>query len=168
MEKIAVISDIHDNAPNLQKALNYIIKQDIKYLICTGDCQTIEIWEMLENSPLKTYAVLGNNDSHILNSDQIKTYFKNMTVFPLWGVFKIAGKKIAISHYVSVLKEILDKELEDYDLGLYGHTHKPWEEYYKNKKLLNPGNAANIYYPPTFAIIDLDGLHSQLILLNEL
>lgn len=168
MEKIAVISDIHDNVPNLQKALDYITKEKINYIICAGDCQSMEVWEILEKIPQKTYAVLGNNDQHLLNEELIKTYFKKMTIFPLWGSFQIGDKNILISHYISVLKEILDKEMEDYDLGIYGHTHKPWEEYYKNKKLLNPGNIGNIYYPPTFAIIDLENLHSKLILLNEI
>lgn len=168
MQRVAILSDIHDNVPNLQKALDYIAKEKIEYIICTGDCQSMEIWTMLENAPQKTYAVLGNNDRHLLNEDNLKTYFKNMTVFPMWGSFKIGKRKILISHYISVLKDILDKEIDDYDLGLYGHTHKPWEEYYKNKKLLNPGNLANIYYPPSFAVIDLENLHAKLILLNTI
>lgn len=168
MKKIAVVSDIHDNLANLQKVLDYIKKEKIEYLICLGDCQTMDTWIMLENAPQKTYAVLGNNDEHILNEDNIKTYFKKMTVFTLWGDFEIEGKQIIISHYINVLKEILDKNEAKYSLALYGHSHKPWEEYYQNTKLLNPGNVANVRFAPTFAIINLDNLKSQLVLINEL
>ncbi len=168
MEKIAVISDIHDNILNLEKTLNYIIKQNIKHLVCTGDCQTMDVWDILENTPLKTYAVLGNADEHLFDEEKIKTYFKNISLFPLWGSFKIAGKNIIISHYINVLKEVIDKETKKYDLGLYGHSHKPWEESYNNTKLLNSGNVANIRYSPSFAIINIKNLEAQLILLNEI
>lgn len=168
MKSVAVISDIHDNLANLHKVIKYIKDKEIEYLICTGDCQTMDVWEALDKLDITSYGVLGNGDGHILNEDKIKKYFKNMTVFPLVGNFEIEGKKFIISHYISILKEIIDKGQNKFDIGLYGHTHKPWEEYYKNTKLLNSGNVANIYYVPTFAVINLENLNPQLIFINQL
>ena len=62
MSKLAVISDIHDNIPNLEKALSIIKEEKIDYLICTGDVQSIEAWQIIDNLNIPSWAVMGNVD----------------------------------------------------------------------------------------------------------
>jgi predicted phosphodiesterase len=69
-------------------------------------------------------------------------------------------------HYPEVAKQLC--ESGQYDFVFYGHTHKPWEENIGNCKMLNPGNVANQYYPPTFAAWNTSDNQFKLIRINEL
>jgi putative phosphoesterase len=163
MPSLAVISDVHDNLANLSKALNYIQNNKIDYLICTGDLQTKEAWAELDKLNLPVFAVKGNADDGLDLS-----IFSKLKIWQVFGEIELNGKKIIFSHYPEVLKKILEQKPQYYDLALHGHSHQPWEEKFQNTKILNPGNVANIRYNPTFAIINLDNLKAQLILLNEI
>lgn len=168
MSKLAVISDIHDNLPNLKKALDLIKKEKIDYLICTGDVQSLEGWQILNNLELPTWAVLGNADHEHFDFTQLQEKITNIKLFANVGVADIENKKIIFAHYPNTLKTALEKSKTKYDLALHGHTHQPWEESWQETKILNPGNIANIHYAPTFAIINLGSLEATLILLNEI
>lgn len=163
MPKLAVISDVHDNLANLSKALNYIQNNNIDYLICTGDLQSLEAWAELNKLSIPVLAVKGNADDGLDLS-----HLTHMQVWQGFGEIELNGKKIIFSHYPEIIKKILAQKPNYYDLALHGHTHQPWEEKLANTKILNSGNIANIRYNPTLAIINLDNLQAQLILLNEI
>ena len=65
-------------------------------------------------------------------------------------------------------KVAISREKGEFDFYFYGHTHKPWEEKFNNVKLINPGNVANQYYPPSFAVMDLAEQTLELVLINNL
>jgi putative phosphoesterase len=163
MLKIAVISDVHDNLANLAKVLNYIKNNNIDYLICTGDLQSLEAWAELNKLSIPVFAAKGNADNGLDLS-----LFTNIQVWQSFGEIELAGKKIIFSHYPEVIKKILNQKPNYYHLALNGHSHQPWEEFWQGTKILNPGNVANVRYNPTFAIINSDDLKAQLILLNEI
>lgn len=163
MPKLAVISDVHDNLANLAKALTYIKNNKIDFLICTGDLQSLEAWQELNQLDMPIFAAKGNADD-TLDLNQLK----NLKIWQSFGEIELNGKKILFSHYPEIIKKILDQKPNYYHLALHGHTHQPWEEIYQGSKILNAGNVANIRYNPTFAIIDLDTLRAKLILLNEI
>lgn len=163
MPKLAVISDVHDNLANLAKVLNYIKNNKIDFLICTGDLQSLEAWSELNKLSIPVFAAKGNTDDALDVSQ-----FSNIQVWQNFGEIELNGKKILFSHYPEVIKKILNQKPSYYHLALNGHSHQPWEEIFQGTKILNPGNVANVRYNPTFAIIDLDNLKAQLILLNEI
>lgn len=163
MPKLAVISDVHDNLINLTKALGYIKNNHVDYLICTGDLQSLEAWAELNKLSIPVFAAKGNADDGLDLS-----IFTNIQVWQSFGEIELLGKKILFSHYPEVIKKILVQKPNYYQLALHGHSHQPWEEFFQGTKILNPGNVANVRYAPTFAIIDLDDLKAQLILINEI
>lgn len=163
MPNLAVLSDVHDNLANLKKALNYIQNNKLDYLICLGDLQSLDAWQELDKLTIPIFAVKGNADNTL-----DLTKFTHLKVWQGFGEIELSGKKILFSHYPEVIKKIIEQKPRYYSLALHGHTHKPWEEDCQNTKILNPGNIANVYYSPSFAIINLDNLQSQLILLNEI
>lgn len=164
MPKLAVISDVHDNLPNLKKALTYIIDHKIDYLICTGDLQSLEAWQMLDESGIPSWGVRGNADNYGWDLSALK----NTKIFEEFGEITLVEKNIVFCHYPEIIKKFIEDKPGKYQLALHGHTHKPWEENYNGTKILNPGNVGNIRYAPSFAIIDLNTLQAQLILLNEI
>ena len=87
--------------------------------------------------------------------------YRSINIFSKHGEVEIANKKMAFVHFPEYA-ERLAKEGR-FDFVFYGHTHKPWTEKingedkngnFKECEMLNPGNVANQYYPPTFAVWD--------------
>jgi hypothetical protein len=161
--KIAIISDTHDNLPNFKKVISWIKKKGIKVLIHCGDISTAEtLKEVLTNYAGKAYIVLGNMD---FDSPKIQECItKNMPrvkYFDKVGEVELGGKKIAFCHFPETAKKLAGSK--KYDIVFYGHTHKPWQETFYRKepgkgkkvreiKLVNPGNAAGLFYKATFAV----------------
>lgn len=138
--KIAILSDSHDNAPNLKKALSLIENNKIKTIIHCGDVSTPEtLKELLKSFKGKIYIVSGNADS-------------GFEKFPETGRMEVDRKLIAFTHMPKKARELAASQ--QYDLVFYGHTHKPWEEKVGKTRLVNPGNMAGLFYRASFAIYD--------------
>lgn len=168
MNKLAVISDVHDNLVNFKKALYYIAKEKIDYVISTGDLQSLESWQLLDELTIPVWAVMGNADKDIIGEKKLRATLKNIHFSANVATVELAKQKIIFGHYPEIIKKIILNYPDKYTLALAGHTHLPWEEKIGSTKLLNPGNIANIRCAPTFAIIDLENLKAKLILLNEI
>jgi len=165
---VAVISDIHDNIPNLKKVLDYCNANKIEEIICCGDLATIETLDFLNDNFLgEIFFTFGNMDQgHIANYPFSGNKYKHTEIFYDFGHAEIADKKIAFVHYPDVARQFC--ESGKYDFVFHGHTHKPWEEIIGNCTMLNPGNVANQYYQPTFAIWNTSDNSFGLIRINEL
>ena len=168
MSNLAVISDVHDNLVNLQKALDYIKKEKIDYLISTGDLQSLDAWQMLDDLKIPVWAVMGNADKDIIGEKKLRDTLKNLHFSANIATVELENQKIIFGHYPEIIKKIILNYPNKYQLALAGHTHLPWEEKLGSTKLLNPGNIANIRCAPSFAIINLSTLKAKLILLNEI
>jgi len=155
--KIAIISDSHDNVPNLEKALDWINSQGISLIIHCGDLSAPSMLAkvLAPNFKGKIHLVHGNvGDPELL--EEVAKKFENVhlhgkigeLVLPSeLGTVPIRGQspgekegvKIAFTHFPAKAKELA--KTGKYDLVFYGHTHKPWEEKLKlqisNCKLQN-------------------------------
>ena len=130
--KALIISDSHGNIKNLKHVVGFGKKIGVGAVIHCGDWNTLHSIEVVIDSKIPFYSVLGNADidpgvGELLKS---KGSFDPEILF-----FVLNGKKIAISHYVSRLK----KEIENIDIGFYGHRHTPEKSMFKGKKLVRPG-----------------------------
>jgi putative phosphoesterase len=175
--KIAIISDTHDNVPNLTKMLDYCREHKVEKLIHCGDLAEIETLDFIkENFAGDIFWTFGNMDrGHAADYPFADGKYRSINIFSKHGEVEIANKKIAFVHFPEYARRLAEEGRFDY--VFYGHTHKPWtekirgENKYGNVKeceMLNPGNTANLYYPPTFAVWNtLDNLFS-LIRINGL
>ena len=166
--KIAIISDIHDNIPNLKKVLDYCTQNSVEKIICCGDLASLETLDYLnDNFSGEIFFVFGNmDDDYLKNYPFVNNQYKNTKIFKDFGEIKISGKKIAFIHFPREAKELC--EMGKYDFVFHGHTHKPWTEQANNCILLNPGNVANQIYSPTFAIWNTNNNLFELIHINKL
>ena len=150
--KIAIISDSHDNVPNIDEALKIIKAEEIKTIIHCGDICAPSVTKYLaENFAGKIYHTAGNveGDHQAITKEK---GIKNFVFFDEAGEVELNGKKIAFIHYPDKAKELA--ESGKYDLVFYGHNHTPWEEIIGQTKLVNPGTLAGLFAKPTFAIYD--------------
>jgi putative phosphoesterase len=166
--QIAIISDIHDNIPNLTKVLNYCRDKKIEKIICCGDLASLETLDFLnDNFAGEIFFTFGNmDDDYLRNYPFENNQYKNTQIFKDFGEIEIEKNKIAFSHFPEIAKELCITG--KYEFVFHGHTHKPWQEKLNNCILLNPGNVANQIFPPTFAVWDTSNNSFQLIRVNEL
>ncbi|MDD3481210.1 MAG: metallophosphoesterase family protein [Patescibacteria group bacterium] len=160
--KIAIISDIHDNKPRLDEALEIIEKEKIKTCICCGDISSLEIVKQLSEQFDSVYISLGNMDFKL--KGQLELIPENVKISPDILEVEIDGKKIAIIHYDYRAKELAKKGT--YDYIFYGHTHTPWEKKIGKTKIINPGEIAGQFGRPSFAIFDTKSGKTTLNLLK--
>ena len=178
--KIAIISDVHDNIPNLKKVLDYCASNKIEKIICCGDLASLETLDYLnDNFTGEIFFTFGNMDNGYLKNYPFENnQYRNTKIFTNFGELKIeisprktlgrgeTSISIAFVHFPQEAKELC--ETGKYNFVFHGHTHKPWTEIINTCTLLNPGNVANQIYPPTFAVWDVDQNKFDLIRINEL
>ena len=125
--KVAIMSDTHDNVPNLEKALKWINKKNIDLIIHCGDLcaptMIIEVMGPKYSGPI--HMVFGNVEDRDLLPKVIKD-FPNIKHYGDVGEFEINKKRIGFVHFPDKAKEMAQSG--KYDYVFHGHTHKPWEE----------------------------------------
>jgi len=172
--KIAIISDTHDNVPNLEKALKWMKENNIEQLIHCGDlcAPSILISVIAPNFSGPIHMVFGNVEDRDLTPQKAKD-FPNVTHYGDMGEATIpaspaggGAKKIAFVHYPEKGKKLA--ESGKYDLVFYGHNHKPWEEKVGQTHLVNPGTLAGLFAKATFAVYDTENDSLELKILERL
>jgi hypothetical protein len=166
--QVAIISDIHNNEVNLKKVLDYCALNKIKKIICCGDLASLETLDFLnDNFAGEIFFTFGNMDNDFLQNYPFKNnQYKKTKISKEFGEIEIDEKRIAFVHFPREAKDLC--ESGKYNFVFYGHTHKPFEEVVNNCKMLNPGNVANQFYPPTFATWNTEDDKFSLIRINEL
>lgn len=174
--RVVIISDIHDNIPNLTKVLDYCRANKIEKIICCGDLASLETLDFLnDNFTGEIFFAFGNMDNGYLKnysfekldpSTSLGMIYKKTRIFKDFGEAEFEGKKVAFIHFPQEAEALC--KTGKYSFVFYGHTHKPFEEIINNCKMLNPGNVANQVYPPTFAIWDTEDDKFSLVRINGL
>ncbi len=152
--KFAIVSDTHDNLPNLNKVIDFLNKENINVVLHCGDISNQEtINEASKNFKGEIKLVRGNADF------SLQKLAESMKL-------DLGGKKIAFVHFPQIAKQLA--ESKKFDLVFYGHTHRPWEEKIGNCRLVNPGEVAGQRYKPTFALYDTDTDKLELKILEKI
>lgn len=166
--RIAIISDTHDNLPNFKKAVDWIKNKKIKLIIHCGDIfKPDTIKEVLKIFKGRIYLIFSPADASFsrIPKDSFKN-LENVKIYDEFGEIKIGAKKIAFCHFPEIAEELVKRQ--KYDFVFYGHTHKPWLKKVGKTKLINPGNLANLFYKPTFALYDTKTDKLELKILEKL
>jgi hypothetical protein len=163
--KALVISDTHNNLMNLENIFKNELDAD--FLIHCGDVNDPETLQyLIANFSKPIYLALGNCDQALWYWWQKQTDKpSHLNVFKEWGEVEISNRRFAFSHY----REQVEHIRQQYDAVFYGHSHQPFiDDLQGGHWLLNPGNAAGLYYPATYATWDLSKNFFKLNLLNNL
>src|SRR3989338_4722926 len=165
--KIAIVSDSHDNLPNIDKILAYCKQEKIKTMFHCGDvCSGNVLKYLAQKFNGELYVVLGNVH------EEPEAMFAKIKELPRArllgeeGEVDLAGLKIYLTHYPEVAKKMA--ETKKYNFIFYGHTHKPWEEKIGNCRVVNPGTLAGMFTKATFAVWDTETGELELKVLERL
>jgi putative phosphoesterase len=138
--KIGVLSDSHDNLPNIRRAVEVFSKNGVEALIHGGDfCSpfTIAEFKPLFDRGIRMHAVFGNNDGDRVLL--VRRAGDSCTFSDGTCIMTLDGRKIVVMHYPELGEDLF--RAEAYDLVIYGHNHKVRVEG-GEKKLLNPGTCS--------------------------
>jgi len=136
--KIAVISDTHigdrvrDFAPCFLDKLG-----EFDAVIHCGDITTADALHRLQNTAKSFYGVCGNMDDSIISTE-----------LPQSKIFTLANLDIGLMHGWGSPNNLGKRVLErlqneypkiDFDIVLFGHSHRPFDKIINGVRVLNPG-----------------------------
>lgn len=184
--RLAVLSDIHSNLIALNLAIDDLKKENVDKICFLGDYVTDgesdnEILGIIKN--ISDYTILGNREKYILDYSPLKKNYNNYkTIHTTYNnlskdnlkyieslkeyyIIKAKDFNILMIHgnqYYSDkdnIEEVFDKIINDFDFDicLFGHSHKYLYRKYKNKIFINPGSIgqSNDYSSYKYCIIEI-------------
>ncbi len=160
--KIGILSDTHDNLPNIRKAVELFSKNGVEAVIHAGDfCSpfTLPEFKPLTGRGVKMHAVFGNNDGdHVL----LIKRGTDICAFSEGACFvTLDGKRIVAVHYPEMGEDLYRNG--SYDLVIYGHDHKQRLEG-AERKLLNPGTCSGyLAEQATVALADTRTMEIEIV-----
>lgn len=194
--RLAILSDIHSNLIGLNLAVNSLKDENIDRVCFLGDYITDgenenEILSIVKN--ISDYAILGNREKYILdysptkkdynNYKTIHTTYNNLSKENLeylkslkeYFIIKINNFNILMIHGNQYYKDndniekIFDKIIADFDFDicLFGHSHRYLYKEYKNKYFINPGSIGESCDYPTYKYCILELTDKINVILKE-
>jgi putative phosphoesterase len=166
--KIAILSDSHDNWPNIAKAIKYLNKHKIPMIIHCGDvCAPSTLEEMTKLFKGKEIHIAkGNVDGDIEGFNSVTKKYKKLKYHGNTGKIEIDGLELVFCHFPFVAEKMAQSK--KYDFVFHGHTHKPWQEKLGKTTIYNPGSLGGLFSKATFAIFDTQTKKAQLIILEKI
>ena len=153
--RIAILADIHDNLWNLDKALGQVRSIGAEALIFLGDfCAPFSLAALIEGFPGPIYAVLGNNDGDVLLLAEAAARSGRVQLFRPWGKVELGGKTFALAHYPELAQGLISGG--EYEVVLFGHTHRYEETTVAGKLRLNPGEVMGRFGEASWVLYDTD------------
>jgi len=136
---IGLISDTHDNLPEIEKAINYLNTAGVKLVLHAGDyCAPFTITKFKELN-CKFVGVFGNNDG---DQELLKKRFdetQNCEAHGRFAQIDIEGYKIALLHGDETELLLALIYSKNFNAVIYGHTHNRNIEQHENTLIINPG-----------------------------
>ncbi len=161
--KIAIISDIHDNIPNLEKCLNWVKNEGIERLICCGDVVGMDTINFLAtNFSGEIFLVYGNME---LYDDNDLIRYLSIKYLGRYGAAEIDGHTVGLCHEPEYIPKVLAQN-PGAKIIFYGHTHKPWIETKDGITLVNPGTLGGVFQKASFAFWETDSGSLELKILD--
>ena len=139
--KIGIISDSHDAHENILKAVDIFNKEHVDYVLHAGDIVSpFSAGAFANLEKAKFIYVFGNCDGEkLFLSKTIKGFGGEANEYAYKG--EIDGRKIFMTHVPSTLDEVIGSG--EYDLVIYGHTHKQDIRKIGNTLVVNPGESTD-------------------------
>jgi len=158
--KIGIISDTHDNLPQIKKAVEIFNREKVELALHAGDF--VSPFTFLEfknlNCPLK--GVFGNNDGDKL---YLQEKFKGIgELHPAPYNVKINNKNIVMLHKEKLIDALAKSQ--KYDVVIYGHTHRTDLRKIGKTLIINPGECGGwLTGKNTIALLDLKNIEAKII-----
>ncbi len=159
--KIGIISDTHDNIDRIKESIEIFNREGVKLVIHAGDVTSPFALIPFEELHAEFVGIFGNNDGDkILLRERSRGRIHRQ---PHKIIFE--GKRIVVLHEPDLVEDLAQSG--NFDLIIYGHTHKARVEKINNALIVNPGEAGHwLYGKSTIAIVDINTMEGRIINLD--
>lgn len=156
---IGIISDSHDNLPNLRYALAALAEKGVKTVFHCGDLispfVTKELGTFCEKHDGQIHTVFGNNDGNRFLALTVKNAAApGVTHHGEFGFVDVDGHKIGFTHYKEYA--IGFAASGQCDAAFFGHTHQFYEERVEGRLVLNPGELLGLVGRPAYCLYNTE------------
>ena len=159
---LGVISDTHDNRPLIRKAVRILISRKINHLIHAGDFISPFTAADFNGLSCPFTGVFGNNDGERLGLAEAYSSLGN--IYSVSTELNICERKLYIRHEPDAVESVAKSQ--EYDIVVYGHTHKIDIRQVGKSLLVNPGECCGwVSGNPTVLVVNLTSLEVEKILL---
>ena len=165
--KLGILSDTHNDTPNLLKALRIFKNEGIQQLLHCGDMA--DILTAKQMTGFDVIFVNGNSDRSAAAVSHVVWTLNPRNEIP-GDVYEgeLGGVKIAAAHghQPSKLQRLIDSRRFRY--VFHGHTHRHRDELIGKTRVINPGALGGARYEPrSVCIVDLDEDQVQFITVSN-
>ena len=158
--KIGVMSDSHDRMTMIRSAVVIFKNRGVEYIIHAGDFISPITFDYMKDIDVPFVGVFGNNDGE--KSFLKKRYHNIGELHERLFVGEIAGLKFIIIHENDLVDSLAKSG--DYDVVVYGHTHKVEVRKVGKTLVVNPGEVCGwCSGKHTVAIIDTETLDVEIV-----
>jgi len=154
--RIGLMADSHDHLPRIEHAVDFFNRHQADFVIHAGDFVAPFALAPLERLQCEWMGVFGNNDGERVGLER-----------------KSQGRIRAGPHRMELLNtrltlihilEELEREQEQTDIIIFGHTHQAEIRHEGNILLINPGETYGwLHGRATIAMLELPTLKVELI-----
>ncbi|MFP4205309.1 MAG: YfcE family phosphodiesterase [Spirochaetaceae bacterium] len=151
--KVAVLSDIHDNIWNLERALTDVNERGLEALLFLGDfCAPFTLKQIGDGFSGPVYAVFGNNDGDQYLLSRVADGFDHIALYAYLAEIEIGGRHVALCHYPEIAERLYESAA--YDAVFSGHDHTPAVRQEGRTLWGNPGEVMGRFGKPSYGIYD--------------
>lgn len=152
--RIGILSDTHNNLPNVRTALGILRQAGVDTLIHCGDITELETALLFVE--FRVICTFGNGDWNAPEIGKNLHYFRPDNASGLSFEGNWDGVKIAATH--GHLPGILENQIQSgqFDYVFHGHSHRSEDRLEGRTRVINPGALGGLKREPrSFAIVDL-------------
>lgn len=166
---LGVMSDSHDNMPNVERAAEIFNREGVELVIHLGDVVAPFIVKRLaERLKAGVIMVYGNNDGEkrLLRAVAEEAGYE---IHEPPVVVDVAGRRLLLAHGFGSKENTLAivealASSGRFDAVLYGHTHQADHRRLGDTLLLNPGETyGHLHGEPSIAILDTEDMKPQIL-----
>jgi len=151
---IGLMSDSHNNRPDVRYALDIFTTLGVKVILHAGDLISPELLE--EFKAFSLYLSFGNGDDPLMITSKANRVSARITCEEATDL-SLAGKRIFMIH--GDRRTELEKRIVSgrYDYVIRGHTHRFQDEWVGSTRVINPGALGGKFMGErSFATLDLE------------
>jgi putative phosphoesterase len=159
---VGVMADSHDNLNAIRSAVRFLKESGCSLVVHSGDFIAPFAARELEMLGCPVKGVFGNCDGEKTGLAKAFEAFGRIQEAPY--IFDFEGLNILITHLNAPLEAFMAKQ--EYDLIIYGHTHKPDIRRLKKTLVVNPGETGGwLTGKSTVALVDPAAKEAEIIVL---
>lgn len=173
--KVGIISDIHDNYKNLNKAISILNNKKVNIVFFLGDLTLSTTVKYFKNLEIPVKAIFGNLDwdpvGILREINKLKLNIRYPKNHRLLRKLILNNKKILLFHGDNHKTAENYANSTNYDFVFSGHTHKPEIKKINKTLWINPGSICGYFgldkkpIKASLALVNLNTLKADIIYL---